>query len=295
MQTLRQIIEEADRKKVAIGHFNVSDTEGLWAIFQAAKDLSVSGGTPIPVIIGVSEGERDFVGVPQVAALVASLKKEFDYPIFLSADHTYSFDRAKEAIDAGFDLIVFDRSELSLDENIIETQKCVGYARQVNPDILIEGELGYIGKSSKMLDEIPEGAAISEETITTTVEATRLVKESGADLFSPAVGNLHGMLKHAPNPRLNITRIKEIREATGVPLVLHGGSGITDEDFTSAIDAGIAVIHINTELRLAYRDALREALQNYPEEIAPYKILKGAVIAMKTVTEKRLKLFSRLS
>ncbi|MFA5000637.1 MAG: class II fructose-bisphosphate aldolase [Candidatus Paceibacterota bacterium] len=294
MQTLRQIIKEAEAKKTAIGHFNISNLEGLWAIFRAAQGLSASGGTPMPVIIGVSEGERDFVGVPQAVALVASLKQEFDYPIFLSADHTSSFERAKEAIDAGFDLIVFDRSELSLDENIAETKKCVIYARGVNPEILIEGELGYIGKSSKMLDEIPEGAAIGDEAITKAEEAKRLVEETGLDLFSPAVGNLHGMLKHAPNPRLNIARIKEIHEATGVPLVLHGGSGLTDEDFVSAIEAGVAIVHINTELRLAYRDALREALQDYPEEIAPYKILKDAVAGMKDVTTRRLRLFSRI-
>ncbi len=288
MQTLRQIIKEAEAKKTAIGHFNISNIEGLWAIFRAAKELDV------PVIIGVSEGERDFIGVPQAVALVASLRQEFDYPIYLSADHTFSFDRAKEAIDAGFDLIVFDRSELSLDENIAEVKKCVDYARSVNPEILIEGELGYIGKSSKILDEIPEGANIGEYNITKANEATRLVTETGIDLFSPAVGNLHGMLKHAPNPRLNIARIKEIHEATGVPLVLHGGSGLTDEDFVLAIEAGVAIIHINTELRLAYREALREALQDYPEEIAPYKILKGAVAGMKNVTTRRLRLFSRV-
>jgi len=289
MKTLKEVIYEADKNKVAIGHFNISNIEGLWGIFRAAKDLN------LPVIIGVSEGERDFIGVQQVRALVSSIQKEFDYPIWLSADHTPSFDRAKEVIDAGFDLIVFDRSELSLEENIAETKKCVEYARRINLEILVEGELGYIGKSSEILDEIPAGAAIGDEAITKALEAARLVKETGVDLFSPAVGNLHGMLKQAPNPRLNIARIKEIREAAGVPLVLHGGSGITDEDFISAIKAGVAVIHINTELRLAYRDALREALQNYPEEIAPYKILKGAVGAMKAITEKRLKLFSRLS
>jgi fructose-bisphosphate aldolase class II len=288
MKTLKEVIVEADKNQVAIGHFNISNLEGLWAIFRAAKELNV------PVIIGVSEGERDFVGVPQVVALVASLKKEFDYPIFLSADHTSSFDRAKEAIDAGFDLIVFDRSELPLAENIAETKKCVLYARSVNPEIVVEGELGYIGKSSKMLDEIPAGAAVSDEAITKTDEAARFVKESGVDLFSPAIGNLHGMLKHAPNPRLNIARVKEIREATGVPLVLHGGSGIIDEDFVSAINAGMAVIHINTELRVAYRQALAEALQQSPEEIAPYKILKGAVSAMKEVVARRLRLFFKL-
>ncbi|MCX6713647.1 MAG: class II fructose-bisphosphate aldolase [Candidatus Vogelbacteria bacterium] len=290
MQTLRQTIKDAEAKKIAIGHFNISNLEALWAIFRAAKDLN------LPVIIGVSEGERDFVGVPQAVALVKSLRVEYgDYPIWLSADHTSSFDRAKETIDAGFDMIVFDRSELPLGENIAETKKCVEYARSVNPEILVEGELGYIGKSSKMLDEIPEGAAVGDDTITKAEEASRLVKESGADLFSPAVGNLHGMLKHAPNPRLNIARIKEIREATGVPLVLHGGSGISDEDFVAAIDAGIAVIHINTELRVAYRKALVEFLQENSEEIAPYKILKDSIKAMREVAEKRLKLFSKLT
>lgn len=292
MKTLKEVILEADQNKVAIGHFNISDTEGLWAIFRAAKDLSASSGEKLPVIISVSEGERDFVGVKQARALVDSLRTEHDYPVWLSADHTYSFERAKEAIDAGYDLIVFDRAELSLEENIIETKKVVEYARSVNPNILIEGELGYIGKSSKILDAIPEGAALSEDTITKVEDAKKLVDETGVDLFSPAVGNLHGMFKNMPNPKLNTQRIKEIREAVGVPLVLHGGSGITDEDFVSAIEAGISVIHINTELRLAYRNALREALQADPEEIAPYKIFRSAVQAMKEVADRRLRLFS---
>ena len=292
MQTLREVIANADKNKVAIGHFNIANLEGLWAIFQAAKELS--GKEKMPVIIGLSEGERDFVGVRQARALVTSLQKEFDYPIFLSADHTYSLDRAKEAITAGYDLIVFDRSELSLEQNIAETKKCVEYARSVNPQILVEGELGYIGKSSKMLEEIPVGVALDEDTITKVEEAKRLAVETGVDLFSPAVGNLHGMLKHVPNPKLFIERIREIKKAVGLPLVLHGGSGITDTDFVEAINAGIAVIHINTELRLAYRQALVIALQQNPEEIAPYKILKSAVQAMKEVTEKRLKLFSKI-
>ncbi len=294
MKTLKETILEADKQKVAIGHFNISNTEALWAIFRAAKELTTKSGEPMPVIIGVSEGERDFIGVRQARALVTSLQEEFNYPIWLSADHTYSLERAKEAIDAGYDMIVFDRAELPLEENIAETKKCVEYARSVNPNIVMEGELGYIGKSSKMLDALPEGAALSEDTITKVEDAKRLVEETGIDLFSPAVGNLHGMLKNMPNPKLFIKRIAEIREATGVPLVLHGGSGITDEDFVEAIEAGISIIHINTELRLAYRNALREALQSDPEEVAPYKILKSAVKAMKDVTEKRLRLFGRI-
>ncbi len=288
MKTLKEVIYDADKQKIAIGHFNISNIEALWAIFRTAKELNQ------PVIIGVSEGERDFIGVRQARALVSSLRDEFNYPIWLSADHTYSLERAKEAIDAGYDMIVFDRAELPLEENIVETKKCVEYAKSVNPDIVVEGELGYIGKSSKMLDAIPEGAALSEETITTVEDAKRLVQETGVDLFSPAVGNLHGMLKNVPNPKLFTKRITEIRQATGVPLVLHGGSGITDADFVEAIQAGISIIHINTELRLAYRNALRESLQSDPDEVAPYKILKSVVQAMADVTKKRLQLFARL-
>ncbi|HRZ30165.1 MAG TPA: class II fructose-bisphosphate aldolase [Candidatus Paceibacterota bacterium] len=293
MKTLKEVIYDADKNKVAIGHFNISNLEALWAIFRAAQELSNQSGSLVPIIIGVSEGERDFIGVPQVRALVSSFRNEYDYPIWLSADHTYSLERAKEAIDAGFDMIVFDRSELPLAENIAETKKCVEYARS-KPDIVVEGELGYIGKSSKMLDDLPEGAAVGEESITKAEEARQLVAETGVDLFSPAVGNIHGMLKHTANPRLFIERIREIRQATGVPLVLHGGSGLSDEDFLGAIKAGISIIHINTELRLAYRNALRESLQADPDEIAPYKILKKSVQAMTEVVKRRLKLFMGL-
>ena len=287
MKTLRQIISEANETKTALGHFNISNLEGFWGVVRAAQNLD------LPVIIGLSEGERDFIGLRQARALVDSARAEFNQPIFLSADHTSSLKRAQEAIDAGLDLIVFDRSELSSEDNIAETKKCVELARSVNPEIIVEGELGYIGKSSKMLDELPVGVALDESSITKAEEAGRFVKETGVDLFSPAVGNIHGMLKHTANPRLFIQRIKEIRDVTGVPLVLHGGSGLTDEDFVAAIEAGVAIIHINTELRVAYKQALIESLQENPEEIAPYKYLKGPIIAVKQVVEKRLNLFSR--
>ncbi|MEK7477971.1 MAG: class II fructose-bisphosphate aldolase [Patescibacteria group bacterium] len=288
MKKLIDYIKEAEKKKIAIGHFNVSDTEGLWAVFRAAKNLNV------PVIIGVSEGERDFIGVKQIRALVTSLREEFDYPIFLNADHTYSLERVKEVVDAGFDAVIFDGSQLPLLENIKITRQCVNYAKSKNSGILVEGELGYIGKSSEMLDTLPAGAEVDISTITKVSEAKRFVLESGVDLFSPAVGNIHGMLKNAPDPRLHIDRIREIYKACDVPLVLHGGSGIVDEDFTAAVAAGVAIVHINTELRLAYRTGLRKSLQGDLEEVAPYKFMKEPVINMQQVVEKRLKLFNGL-
>jgi len=283
--TLRETIRAAEEKGVAVGHFNISDLEGFWGVVKGAQAAGV------PVIIGVSEGERDFVGIPQAVALVKSVR-DTGYPIYLNADHSYSFERVKEAIDAGFDAVIFDGAKLSFEENARITKQCVEYARSVNPEIIVEAELGYIGSGSKVLDEVPEG--VSLENLTTGEESARFVKETGIDLFAPSVGNIHGMLRNAPEPRLNIERIKEVRQAAGVPLVLHGGSGTSDEDFQMAIKAGIGIIHINTEIRVAYHDAVKAYLAEHPDETAPYKFMKPAVDAVAAVVEKRMRLFNFL-
>lgn len=286
MKTLKEVIEEAGSAKQAVGHFNISNLEGMWGVFNAAKSLN------LPLVIGVSEGERDFVGIPQIVALICSLREEFDYPVFLNADHTYSVERVKEAVDAGFDSVIFDGAKLSLEENIAKTKECVEYARSKNPSVLIEGELGYIGMSSKLLDAVPEG--VSFENLTTPEDAERFVKETGVDLFAPAVGNIHGMLKNAPEPQLDIPRIKQIREATEIPLVLHGGSGTSDEDFREAIENGMALIHVSTELRVAFHQGLVDVLQEKPDEIAPYKYLDLPRKRIEEVAKKKLKLFAGL-
>ncbi|MDD5356599.1 MAG: class II fructose-bisphosphate aldolase [Candidatus Pacebacteria bacterium] len=290
MMTLREAITDAIRKKVAIGHFNISNLEGFWAVFRAAQKLNV------PVIIGASEGERDFIGVRQVAALVKSVREEFNYPIYLNADHTYSFEKVKEAIDAGFDAVIYDGAKLSLEENTATTKKCVEYARQCGRDVLLEGELGFIGQSSKILDAVPVGVGLSGDALTKPEVAAQFVKETGIDLFAPSVGNFHGMVKDSGAvKKIDDARVSEIFKATGVPLVLHGGSGTSDEEFLAAIKSGIAIVHINTELRLAYRKGLALALQENPDEIAPYKYLKGALLAMEKVVEEKLALFNNLN
>ena len=281
MKTLKEYILEAEERKVALGHFNISNIEGFWAVVNAAKKLSV------PVIIGVSEGERDFLGIPQAKALVESVKTD-SFPIFLNADHTYSFERAKEVIDAGYDSVIIDEADKAFDENFKITKDVVDYARKVKPGMLVEGELGFIGRSSKILDEVPEGISMTEPS-----EASEFVQKTGIDLFAPAVGNIHGMVKGG-EPKLNIQRIKEIKEVVKVPLVLHGASGNTDDEIREAIKAGISMIHINTELRVAYRAGLEKGLSENPSEISPYKYLKDSVKEMQVVVEKKLVLFSGL-
>ena len=295
MTSLLKIIGEARKNKTAIGHFNISDLAGLKAIFEAAYALN------LPVIIGLSEGEREFLGPTQAVALVASLREKYNFPIFLNADHTHSLEKIKEAVESGYDAVIFDGSKLSWEENIRETKKAVDLVRSLNKQILVEGEIGYIGSSSEILRELPKGAAVSPEDLTTPAQAEEFVKKTGVDLLAPAVGNIHGMLVRQSssdggfesiNPRLDIKRIAAIAKAVKTPLVLHGGSGTSDEDFVSAISSGVSIIHINTEIRVAWRRGLEEGLKKNPEEIAPYKILSPAVEAVKTIVRNRLKLFS---
>ncbi|MEK7228373.1 MAG: class II fructose-bisphosphate aldolase [Patescibacteria group bacterium] len=285
MKSLRAYIAEAKREKRAIGHFNFSNIEGLWAIAHAAKTIGV------PVIVGVSEGEEKAIGLNEAVALVSTIRRDLDIPIFLNADHHYSFENVKKVIDAGFDSVIFDGAKLSMEENIAQSKECVDYARSSGRDIVVEVELGYIGQSSKILDGVPEG--VSLDSLTTPEDALKLIKETGADMLAPAVGNIHGMLKGGIDPRLDIGRINEISEAVGVPLVLHGGSG-NDADFDAAINAGMCVVHVNTELRQAYTDGVKAYMAEHPEDVAPYKYGEAGKIAMQKVAEEKLRAFYRI-
>ena len=287
MKSLRQYILEAREAKRAIGHFNVSNTEMISGVFNAAKKLNTA------VIIGLSEGERDFVGVHQSVALVRSLRDKFDFPVFINADHTYSLDRVCEAIDAGFDSVIFDGAKLSFEENVEVTKQCVDYAKKSGRDVLVEGELGFIGQSSKVLDSIPDGVDL-DSGLTLPLVAKQFVEETGVDLFAPAVGNFHGMLRGGRDPNLNTERISEIKQTINAPLVLHGASGNSDADIQNAIKEGISIVHVSTEIRVAYRKALALSLQENPDEVAPYKILPKAENAVYEVVKRRLELFGKL-
>ncbi len=283
MKSLQQYIQEAKDKKIAVGHFNISNLEGFWAVVMGAKNLNV------PIIIGVSEGERDFVGVKEILSVVRTYREQTGQPVFINADHTYSFERVKEVVDAGYDSVIFDGTELPIDENISITKKCVDYAKSINPNILVEAEIGFIGKSSKLLDSVPDGVG----RLTSVEEAVDFVNKTGVDMLAPAVGNIHGMVKGG-EPALNIERISEISKAINLPLVLHGASGNSVEDVTQAINSGVAIVHINTELRVAYKQGLIKSLSEMPDEISPYKYLKGARSEMQKVVEDKIKLFTKI-
>lgn len=286
MQTLREVLEQAEAKGVGVGHFNVSDLVILKAVFEAARDRRV------PVIVGASEGEREFVGDRQLFGLVESLRNEYRYPIFVNADHTHSLSSALEAAKAGFDWIVFDLSALPFEENIRQTKEAVEAVKGIRPDILVEGEIGDIGRGSEIHDAAPD----LPKGLTTPAQAKQFVEETRVDTLAPAVGNMHGMLKAmvAGNvrKRLDIERIRAIKAATPVFITLHGASGTDDGDLRDAIAGGITVVHINTELRLAWRRGLDAVLGKHPDEIVPYKLLPQVVGSVKEVVGARLDLFN---
>jgi len=286
MISLREVLKQAEANHVAVGHFNFSDLVAFNAIISAARDQK------LPVIVGVSEGEREFTGVRQAAALVRAVRDEHDYPIFLNADHTHSIVKAEEAAKAGFDEIIFDGSALPIEENIAQTKKAIEAIKSINPGILVEGEIGWIGASSAVIEKVPEGVGV----LTTPDEAKQFVDATKVDVLAPAVGNMHGMLASMVHgdvqKHLNIARIGEIKAAARVFMTLHGGSGTNDDDFRRAIKAGMTIVHVNTELRLAWRKGIEAALATQPNEVAPYKILPAAVDAIKKVASSRLELFN---
>jgi fructose-bisphosphate aldolase, class II len=286
METLRKVLEQSDASGVAVGHFNVSDLVTLKAVFDAASDLNV------PVIVGVSEGERRFTGVRQVSAIVKSLREEYDFPIFLNADHTHSLPSAIEAARAGFDWIVFDVSTLPFEENVRQTRAAVETLKALRPDLLVEGEIGDIGSGSEIHDAAPD----LRKGLTSPTQAKQFVEETRVDTLAPAVGNMHGMLRSMvtgdSKKRLDIERIRAIKAEVRTFMTLHGASGTDDNDLKEAIAAGITVVHINTEVRLAWRRGLDAALVKQPNEIVPYKLLPPVVDSIKQVVAARLALFS---
>ncbi len=292
MRTLLNTLKWAEGKKVAVPHFNIAGFEQFKAVAETAKGLK------LPVIVGVSEGERDYLGVRQVRDLLTSYNEEYGdkendggFWLFLNADHTHDLGKVKDAAENRFGEILFDGGKLGFGQDEEQTTEAVKIVKELHPEILVEGEMGYIGSSSEVWDKIPEGAAIDERMLTKPEEAKQFVEATGIDILAPAVGNIHGMFRNAPNPRLNIERIKEIKAAVGIPLVLHGGSGIVDEDFTAAIEAGINIIHISTEIRVAWRKGLEEGLKANPDVVAPYHITPLAIAAMERVIGARMKLF----
>jgi len=276
-----EILKKAQENHYAVGQFNVSTAEQIKAIIETAQILKS------PLIIATSESERSFLGAKQVIALIDFWRQETGLPIILNADHCKSFESAKEAIDLGYDMVQFDGSNLTLEENIKKTKQVLDYAKKKNPQIVIEAELGYLRGSSEIHKKKIE---IKEDDLTKPEEAKEFVAQTAIDALAVVIGNVHGI--QAESKKLFLDRLKEIQKA--VPktlLVLHGGSDTQEQDIKAAIKLGIVKININTELRVAYSRALEREIAEHPEEVKPYKILAPAMEETKKIVAKKIELF----
>jgi fructose-bisphosphate aldolase class II len=284
-----ELINTYKKEGKAIAHFNISNLDQARAIVEVAAELNQ------PVIIGVSEGEREYMGVEMVRTIVNELNQEYDVPVFLNADHTYSLEKVTEVIEAGYDSVIVDGAKLPYEENVALVKSCVdivrAYEAKTGKRVLVEAELGYIGQSSSLNTALPEG--VTEANLTTPDQARDFVLRTGIDLFAPAIGNVHGMLIDAEEPKLHIERLKEITHVVDAPLVLHGASGNTDEDLKGSIDNGVAIIHINTEIRKAFRDGEKHYMDEHPNEVAPYKFGREGQEEMKKVVKAKMELYMK--
>lgn len=277
--SMKEMLNKAKAEKYAVGQFNVNNLEFTQAILQAAEEEKS------PVILGVSEGAARYMGgFKTVVGLVTNLMEEYNVtvPVAIHLDHGSSFEKCVEAIHAGFTSVMIDGSHYPLEENIALTKKVVDVAHTLG--VSVEAELGRIGgqEDDLVVDDAEAAYAIPEE-------CKELVEATGVDCFAPALGSVHGPYKGEPN--LGFDHMKKIDSLVGIPLVLHGGTGIPTKDIQKAIEFGHAKINVNTENQIASAKAVRETLDAKPELYDPRKYLGPARDAIKATVIGKMREF----
>ncbi|MGD6794060.1 class II fructose-bisphosphate aldolase [Metabacillus indicus] len=275
--SMTEMLNKAKEEGYAVGQFNLNNLEFTQAILQAAEEEKS------PVILGVSEGAARYMsGFKTVVKMVEGLMEDLNVtvPVAIHLDHGSSFDKCKEAIDAGFTSVMIDASHHPFEENIETTAKVVEYAH--SKGVSVEAELGTVGGQED--DIIAEGVIYADPK-----ECEELVNRTGIDCLAPALGSVHGPYKGEPN--LGFKEMEEIGKATGMPLVLHGGTGIPTHDIQKAISFGTAKINVNTENQIASAKAVRETLAAKPNEYDPRKYLGPARDAIKSTVAGKMKEF----
>lgn len=271
-----QLLSAAKEGGYAVGAFNCNNMEIVQAIISAAEEEKS------PVIIQASQGAIKYAGLPYIVALVETAAKGASVPVALHLDHGTSFEQVIQCMGHGFSSVMIDWSQYSLEENIAMTKKVLEVAEPLG--VSVEAELGKIGGTE---DDIVVDHA--EATYTDPDEAKRFVDETGVRSLAVAIGTAHGQYKG--EPKLDFDRLKEIVEKTQIPIVLHGSSGVADEDLQKAIELGVCKINIDTNIREAFTDGVREALETNPTEIDPRKILGPAREKMIERVREKIRVF----
>ena len=282
----RATMQRARAEHFALGAFNLDDEATLKAVAMAAANKRA------PVLVEVSQGEVDTIGLNNVRDMVDNFKREFDLEIYVNLDHSPSVDAAKKGVDAGFEFIHIDISQANHDatdqEIISATKEVVAYATFTGA--LVESEPHYFSGSSSLHTETIDYDEI-RKTFSTPEGAFRFVTATGIDTFAAAVGNLHGRY---PVPKvLDLQLLQRIRDAIDCNISLHGGSDTPGHYFVDAVKIGVTKVNINSDMRVEYRNTLEKALADHPDEYSVAKLVDHFVVpAVQAVVESKLDNFN---
>lgn len=287
-QDARNLMERARKEHFALGAFNLDNQETLKAVVRAAANKSA------PVLVEVSQGEVDALGIDNVRDMVDNYKEMYGVQIYVNLDHSPSVAAAKAGIDAGFEFIHIDISQAnknaSVDEIIAGTKEIVEYAKFTGA--LVESEPHYFGGGSNVFTEAFDYEEV-KKTFSTPDGARDFVVRTGIDTFAAAIGNLHGSY---PVPKmLDLDLLKEIRQAIDCNISLHGGSGTPGHYFMDAVQIGVTKININSDMRVAYRKTLEQVLADNPTEFAVIKLMDTVIFAVQEVVESKIDMFNSAS
>lgn len=279
--TLREVLAEAQSLNMAIGAFNTHNLEMLPAIIRiAAKEKT-------PVIIQTSEGTASYIGHRNLVAVCKSMADEYGVNVVLHLDHAKNFDEIRKAVDAGYSSIMFDGSALPFKENILGTKRVVDYAKAAGASV--EGELGTVGGTE-------DGVVVAQSEVcyTDPEQAVEFIEKTGIDALAVAIGTNHGQYKSKTN--ISFDQLEKIRDAVnGFPLVIHGGTGVSDEDVHRVIDLGIRKFNVGTDLLVNWNVASKKAYNELKENASNRNMVLPAQEAVAEVVEHRIKLFKNIA
>ena len=274
--TTKELLEKAMREKYAAGAFNANNIEMVQAIIEAAEEENA------PVILQASQGAIKYAGLENVVAIVKNAAAMAKVPIALHLDHGTDYEQNVKCLRMGFTSLMFDGSKLPYEENVSITRKVVEMGHAVG--VSVEGEIGKIAGTE---DHITVSEV--EASMTEPEEALRFVQDTGVDSLAVAVGSVHRMKKK--EAKLDHERIGKIAESVKIPLVLHGSSGVMDDEMKKGIKEGLCKINVATQLNMAFVEGMRKALKEKPEEVDPRKILRVSKELLKKVVKDRIRVF----
>lgn len=278
LYTRRSILDVANEHNFAIPAFNISD----WAMFNGVMDISEE--LAAPVIIAIHPDEVAHITTDLIPAMHSRAHRS-SVPVAIHWDHGGTYEQIITAIRAGFTSVMIDASLLPFSENVTLTRKVVEAAHAAG--IQVEGELGTIGAN----DSYGEYGA-AEIIYTNTADAVRFVEETGVDSLAIAIGTSHGLYPVDKNPELRHDLLQEIKAATGIPLVLHGGSANPDAELRRAVELGINKINISSDIKVSYHNRMREVLGTDEHLREPNVIQPEPIAAMKTTAAEKIELFN---